>query len=95
MASPLADAHVTEHDRTLFPGQVGASEFHKTSANQATQDYNNARVLDFQKVDNYVSNQISTLETGELPYAVCLMSIILTPFVGRMVCPTRFGALRL
>ena len=64
--SPLADAHVTEHDRTLFPGQVRAYQFNVVSANQGAQDYNNARVLDFQKVDNYVSNQLSTLETGEL-----------------------------
>ncbi|CAG7850914.1 Phospholipase D1 Short=PLD 1; AltName: Full=Choline phosphatase 1; AltName: Full=Meiosis-specific sporulation-specific protein 14; AltName: Full=Phosphatidylcholine-hydrolyzing phospholipase D1 [Serendipita indica DSM 11827] len=57
---PLADAHVTEHDRTLFPGQ----------------DYNNARVLDFQKVDHYVSNQISTLETGRMPWHDVHMTIV-------------------
>ncbi|PVG01208.1 phospholipase D/nuclease [Serendipita vermifera] len=57
---PLADAHATEHDRTLFPGQ----------------DYNNARVLDFQQVDHYVSNQISTLETGRMPWHDVHMTIV-------------------
>ncbi|KAG8871679.1 hypothetical protein FRC20_010301 [Serendipita sp. 405] len=57
---PLADAHVTEHDRTLFPGQ----------------DYNNARVLDFQKVERYVSNQLSTLETGRMPWHDVHMTIV-------------------
>ncbi|QRV81288.1 phospholipase [Ceratobasidium sp. AG-Ba] len=49
---PLADAHPTDFSRTLFPGQ----------------DYNNARVLDFQKVDHYASNQVSLLETGRMPW---------------------------
>jgi len=57
---PLADAHATEHVRTLFPGQ----------------DYNNARVLDFQKVDHYVSNQISNLETGRMPWHDVSMTIV-------------------
>ncbi|KDQ10873.1 hypothetical protein BOTBODRAFT_35827 [Botryobasidium botryosum FD-172 SS1] len=49
---PLADAHPTDLFNTLFPGQ----------------DYNNSRVLDFQQVDNYLSNQISVLETGRMPW---------------------------
>ncbi|KAH8813952.1 phospholipase D/nuclease [Flagelloscypha sp. PMI_526] len=49
---PLADAHPTNFDLTLFPGQ----------------DYNNARVLDFQEVYNYASNAISILETGRMPW---------------------------
>ncbi|KDQ10874.1 hypothetical protein BOTBODRAFT_471421 [Botryobasidium botryosum FD-172 SS1] len=49
---PLADAHPTEFFNTLFPGQ----------------DYNNCRVLDFKEVDNYLSNHISTLETGRMPW---------------------------
>jgi phospholipase D1/2 len=49
---PLADVHPTDFSRTLFPGQ----------------DYNNGRVLDFQQVDNYVSNQISILDTGRMPW---------------------------
>ncbi|KAG8876589.1 hypothetical protein FRB98_007233 [Tulasnella sp. 332] len=49
---PLADVHPTDFTRTLFPGQ----------------DYNNGRVLDFQQVDNYVSNQISILDTARMPW---------------------------
>lgn len=70
----------TYHDRTLFPGQ----------------DYNNARVLDFQvrynrqsctirdtdlswdlfqKVDHYVSNQLSIIETGRMPWHDVHMTI--------------------
>ncbi|KAG2355827.1 hypothetical protein BDR07DRAFT_1473986 [Suillus spraguei] len=49
---PLADVHPTDWSRTLFPGQ----------------DYNNARVLDFQNVDNYVSNSVSIMETPRMPW---------------------------
>jgi hypothetical protein len=49
---PLADVHPTDWSRTLFPGQ----------------DYNNARVIDFQHVDNYVSNAISIMETPRMPW---------------------------
>ncbi|KAG1734909.1 uncharacterized protein EDB91DRAFT_1056622 [Suillus paluster] len=49
---PLADVHPTDWSRTLFPGQ----------------DYNNARVLDFQNVDNYVSNAVSIMETPRMPW---------------------------
>lgn len=49
---PLADVHPTHWNRTLFPGQ----------------DYNNARVLDFQKVDKFVSNAVSILETPRMPW---------------------------
>ncbi|KAG9029137.1 hypothetical protein FRB95_005641 [Tulasnella sp. JGI-2019a] len=49
---PLADVHPTDFTRTLFPGQ----------------DYNNGRVLDFQQVDNYVSNQVSILDTARMPW---------------------------
>lgn len=31
-------------------------------------DYNNARVLDFQDVPNYVSNAVSILETARMPW---------------------------
>ncbi|KAG8946540.1 hypothetical protein FRC04_011598 [Tulasnella sp. 424] len=51
-SSPLADCHPTDFTRTLFPGQ----------------DYNNGRVMDFQQVDNFVSNQISILETARMPW---------------------------
>ncbi|QRV95777.1 phospholipase [Ceratobasidium sp. AG-Ba] len=57
---PLADAHPTDFSRTLFPGQ----------------DYNNARVLDFQKVDHYASNQVSLLDTGRMPWHDVHMTLI-------------------
>jgi phospholipase D1/2 len=49
---PLADVHPTDFSRTLFPGQ----------------DYNNARIMDFQDVYNYVSNSLSLLEFGRMPW---------------------------
>lgn len=49
---PLADAHPTDFSRTLFPGQ----------------DYNNARITDFQNVSNYVSETISVLESPRMPW---------------------------
>ncbi|KIN99261.1 hypothetical protein M404DRAFT_155707 [Pisolithus tinctorius Marx 270] len=56
---PLADVHPTDFSRTLFPGQ----------------DYNNARVLDFQDVGNYVSNAISILEIPRMPWHDVHMTI--------------------
>ena len=49
---PLADAHPTNFERTLFPGQ----------------DYNNARILDFQNVSNYVGETISILQSPRMPW---------------------------
>jgi phospholipase D1/2 len=49
---PLADAHPTDFSRTLFPGQ----------------DYNNARITDFQDVSSYVSETISVLESPRMPW---------------------------
>ncbi|KDN41694.1 phospholipase D/nuclease [Tilletiaria anomala UBC 951] len=49
---PLADLHPSDWQRTLFPGQ----------------DYNNARVQDFQQVDDFMSNQQSRLEIGRMPW---------------------------
>ncbi|KAG9042840.1 hypothetical protein FS837_010313 [Tulasnella sp. UAMH 9824] len=40
------------------------------------QDYNNGRVMDFQQVDNYVSNQISILETGRMPWHDVHLSLV-------------------
>ncbi|KAG8908268.1 hypothetical protein FRB99_007801 [Tulasnella sp. 403] len=57
---PLADCHPTDFSRTLFPGQ----------------DYNNGRVMDFQQVDNYVSNQISILDTCRMPWHDVHMMIV-------------------
>ncbi|KAI5986718.1 hypothetical protein EDC04DRAFT_2589598 [Pisolithus marmoratus] len=56
---PLADVHPTDFSQTLFPGQ----------------DYNNARVLDFQDVGNYVSNAVSILETPRMPWHDVHMTI--------------------
>ncbi|TFK95611.1 phospholipase D/nuclease [Pterulicium gracile] len=49
---PCADCHPTDFSKTLFPGQ----------------DYNNARVMDFQNVFNYASNAISVLESPRMPW---------------------------
>ncbi|KAI0338808.1 phospholipase D/nuclease [Trametopsis cervina] len=49
---PLADAHATRFAETLFPGQ----------------DYNNARVLDFQEVSQFANNGISVLDTPRMPW---------------------------
>ncbi|KIL00158.1 hypothetical protein PAXRUDRAFT_821948 [Paxillus rubicundulus Ve08.2h10] len=56
---PLADVHPTNFARTLFPGQ----------------DYNNARLLDFQDVGNYISNAVSILETPRMPWHDVHMTI--------------------
>ncbi|KAF9076259.1 hypothetical protein BDP27DRAFT_1398485 [Rhodocollybia butyracea] len=49
---PLSDVHPTHWYKTLFPGQ----------------DYNNARIMDFQTVDNYASNQLNILESARMPW---------------------------
>ncbi|PPQ99833.1 hypothetical protein CVT24_009627 [Panaeolus cyanescens] len=49
---PLSDVHPTDFSKTLFPGQ----------------DYNNARVMDFKEVYDYVSNTILIQETGRMPW---------------------------
>ncbi|KAH9914591.1 phospholipase D/nuclease [Fomitopsis serialis] len=49
---PLGDVHPTDLTRTLFPGQ----------------DYNNARIMDFKDVQNYVSNGLSVLESARMPW---------------------------
>ena len=48
----MADVHPTDFSKTIFPGQ----------------DYNNARVLDFQTVDHFASQQVSILETARMPW---------------------------
>ncbi|KAF7358545.1 Phospholipase [Mycena venus] len=48
----LADVHPTDFSLTLFPGQ----------------DYNNARIMDFQNVYNYASNALSGLESARMPW---------------------------
>ncbi|THH27911.1 hypothetical protein EUX98_g6279 [Antrodiella citrinella] len=49
---PLADVHPTDFSRTLFPGQ----------------DYNNARVLDFQEVSQYLNTGLSLTDTPRMPW---------------------------
>ncbi|KAJ8463937.1 hypothetical protein ONZ45_g17411 [Pleurotus djamor] len=49
---PLADVHPSNFSATLFPGQ----------------DYNNARVQDFQNVYEFASNTVSILETARMPW---------------------------
>lgn len=49
---PLADVHPTGFEKTLFVGQ----------------DYNNARVMDFKDVKDYVGGTVSTLETPRMPW---------------------------
>ena len=54
---PLADVHPTHFRFTPFPGQ----------------DYNNACIMDFKEVKNYVSNALSILESARMPWHdVCL-----------------------
>ncbi|KAF8151528.1 phospholipase D [Crassisporium funariophilum] len=49
---PLADVHPTDFSKTLFPGQ----------------DYNNARVMDFKDVYDYVSNTLSIQDNARMPW---------------------------
>jgi len=49
---PCADVHPTEFDLTLFPGQ----------------DFNNARIMDFQEPKNYASNALSPLDNPRMPW---------------------------
>jgi phospholipase D1/2 len=49
---PLADVHPTKLFNTLFPGQ----------------DYNNARIIDFNQVNNYVSNTLSIRDYARMPW---------------------------
>ncbi|KAJ5107867.1 phospholipase D/nuclease [Penicillium angulare] len=47
---PIADAHPTNLDDIVFPGQ----------------DYNNARVMDFKNLDNWEKNKLSRLSTSRM-----------------------------
>ncbi|KIY68459.1 phospholipase D/nuclease [Cylindrobasidium torrendii FP15055 ss-10] len=49
---PLADVHPKDMSHTLFPGQ----------------DYNNARIMDFQEVKEFASNSLSNLESARMPW---------------------------
>lgn len=47
---PLADVHPTKFGNSLFPGQ----------------DYNNSRVMDFQTVDKFTSNELAIQDTTRM-----------------------------
>ena len=49
---PLADVHPTDFSKTLFPGQ----------------DFNNARIMDFKEVYDYVSNTLSVEDSARMPW---------------------------
>ncbi|BEI91124.1 uncharacterized protein CcaverHIS019_0311940 [Cutaneotrichosporon cavernicola] len=49
---PIADVHPTQFQNSLFPGQ----------------DYNNSRIMDFQTVEKYASNELCILEAGRMPW---------------------------
>lgn len=56
----MADVHPTEFDLTLFPGQ----------------DYNNARVMDFNEITKYASNTLSPLDTPRMPWHDVHMTLV-------------------
>jgi hypothetical protein len=49
---PLADVHPTNFSKTMFPGQ----------------DYNNARIKDFENVWQFASGTIDMLDTARMPW---------------------------
>ena len=50
---PLADAHPTDVNKALFPGQ----------------DYNNARVYDFEDVTNYMDNKLDRTKSSRMGWS--------------------------
>ncbi|TVY43123.1 Phospholipase [Lachnellula occidentalis] len=50
---PLADAHPTDVNKALFPGQ----------------DYNNARVYDFEDVSNYMNNKLDRTKSSRMGWS--------------------------
>jgi phospholipase D1/2 len=57
---PLADVHPSGIQNEIFPGQ----------------DYNNNRILDFEGVDDWKSNQLSKTEYGRMPWHDVSMGVI-------------------
>lgn len=57
---PLADVSPAGVDNTVFPGQ----------------DYNNNRILDFQSVNDWSSNQLSKAEYGRMPWHDVSMGVV-------------------
>ncbi|KAF2265982.1 phospholipase D/nuclease [Lojkania enalia] len=57
---PLADVHPSGIQNELFPGQ----------------DFNNNRIMDFQNVEDWKSNQLSKTEYGRMPWHDVAMGVI-------------------
>ncbi|KAF1949542.1 phospholipase-like protein PldA [Byssothecium circinans] len=57
---PLADVHPSGVQNEIFPGQ----------------DFNNNRIMDFQSVDDWKSNQLSKAEYGRMPWHDVAMGVI-------------------
>ncbi|KAF2744256.1 phospholipase-like protein PldA [Sporormia fimetaria CBS 119925] len=57
---PLADAHPSGVQNEVFPGQ----------------DFNNNRIMDFEKVEDWKSNQLSKMEYGRMPWHDVAMGLI-------------------
>ena len=57
---PLADVHPAGVKNEMFPGQ----------------DFNNNRIMDFQKVDDWVSNELSKADFGRMPWHDVAMGVI-------------------
>ncbi|KAF2792764.1 phospholipase-like protein PldA [Melanomma pulvis-pyrius CBS 109.77] len=57
---PLADVHPSGVQNEIFPGQ----------------DFNNNRIMDFQNVDDWKSNQLSKAEYGRMPWHDVAMGLI-------------------
>ena len=57
---PLADVHPAGVQNEVFPGQ----------------DFNNNRILDFQTVENWKSNELSKAEYGRMPWHDVAMGVI-------------------
>lgn len=58
---PLADVHPTQFFKSLFPGQgwlIGSTTL--------TTDYNNSRIMDFQKVDKFASNALAIQDAARM-----------------------------
>ncbi|QDS70930.1 hypothetical protein FKW77_006746 [Venturia effusa] len=57
---PLSDVHPGGVENEVFPGQ----------------DFNNNRIMDFQGVDDWKSNELSKAEYGRMPWHDCAMGVI-------------------
>ncbi len=69
---PLADAHPTDIDQILFPGQ----------------DFNNARVYDFEDVTNYMNNKLDRTKNGRMGWSdisICLQGPVVEDLKAHFV----------